>query len=146
MGVVGHPIKLNRGHGWRVPAIENVFLPRADLVLATSWPTVHDVARLDASRGSKVHLLFHHESGTGPEERISAIYALPLHRITFSQFVKNAVEARFGCDIHQVVPAGIDASTFFPEGPRTSATVLMLCHNDPRKGAADGAPFRSYPS
>jgi glycosyltransferase involved in cell wall biosynthesis len=122
----------------RVPTIANVFLTRADLVLATSWPAVHDVARLDASRGRKVHVLFHHESGTGPEERVSATYALPLHRITFSRVVKNAVEAQFGCEIRQVVPAGIDMSTFFPDGPRASDTVLMLYHNDPRKGAADG--------
>jgi glycosyltransferase involved in cell wall biosynthesis len=122
----------------RVPRVANVFLPRGDLVLATSWPTVHSVARLDPSRGKKVHLVFHHESGTGPEHRVSATYALSFHRIALSRFVKDSVQDRFGCEIHDVSPAGVDTALFFPDGQRTDDTVLMLYHNDPRKGADDG--------
>jgi glycosyltransferase involved in cell wall biosynthesis len=122
----------------RVPFIANAFLPRADLVLATSWPAVHSVARLDGSRGKKLHVLFHHESGTGPEERIRATYLLPFHRISFSRSVQLLLNDRFGCEIHDVVPAGVDTALFFPDGERTENTVLMLYHDDPRKGAADG--------
>lgn len=122
----------------RVPCVTNVFLPRGDLVLTTSWPTVYDVTRLDASRGRKVHLVFHHESGTGPEDRVSATYALPFHRIAFSRVVRDSIEARFGCEIHQVIPAAVDTALFFPDGRPTRKTVLMLYHNDPRKGADDG--------
>ena len=70
----------------RVPYVANRFVPRADLVLATSWPTAWSVARLHASRGKKVHLVFHHESGTGPEDSICRTYGLPFHRIAFSRF------------------------------------------------------------
>ena len=122
----------------RVPFIANTFLPRADLVLATSWPVAHDVAGLDRSRGKKIHILFHHESGTGPEERIRATYALPFHRISFSTSVRRLIEDRFACEIHDVVPAGVDTSLFFPDGAPAEPTVLMLYHDDPRKGAADG--------
>jgi len=122
----------------RVPFIGNAFLPRADLVLATSWPVVHDVARLDRSRGKKVHILFHHESGTGPEERMCAGYALPFHRISFSTSVRRLLDERFACAIHDVVPGGVDTTLFFPDGERTGKTVLMLYYNDPRKGAAEG--------
>ena len=122
----------------RVPWVANMFLPEGDLILATSWPTVFDVARVDASRGKKVQILFHHESGTGPEHRISAIYALPWPRVTFSRLVKESIQSRFGCRISHVVPAGIDTATFFEDGPRMAGTVFMMYHNDPRKGAADG--------
>ena len=41
----------------RIPMVRSGFLPRADIVVATSWPTVHDVARLSPSRGQKVPVL-----------------------------------------------------------------------------------------
>ncbi|PYR35989.1 MAG: hypothetical protein DMF93_20715 [Acidobacteria bacterium] len=72
----------------RAPRIATAFLPPADLVVATSWPVVHDVARLHPSRGKKIHLLFHHEAGTGPEDRIRQIYTLPFRRIVFSRRVQ----------------------------------------------------------
>jgi glycosyltransferase involved in cell wall biosynthesis len=121
-----------------VPWIANRFVPRGDVVLATSWPVAHDVAAFDASRGRKVHVVFHHESGTGPEERVAAIYRLPFHRMTLSRVVRDSVASRFGCEIHDVVPAGVDTARFFPDGERVADTVLMLYHNDPRKGADDG--------
>ena len=122
----------------RVPFIASAFLPRADVVLATSWPVVLDVARLAPSRGRKVHILFHHESGTGPEDRICATYGLPFHRISFSRSVQALLAERFGCEIHDVVPAGVDVTRFFPDSERAERTVLMLYHDDPRKGADDG--------
>jgi len=122
----------------RVPFIANAFLPRADVVVATSWPTAHSVARLDASRGTKVQVLFHHESGTGPEARICQTYALPFHRISLSRSVRALLETEFNCRIHDLVPGGVDTSVFFPDGERLNDTVLMLYHNDPRKGASDG--------
>lgn len=122
----------------RVPLVRTAFLPRADLVVATAWPTAHDVARLHASRGRKVHIVMHHESGTGPERRIRAIYSLPFHRITFSHAVRRSIERRFGCAIHGVVPNGVDTTLFFPDAAPQNRSVLFLYHPDPRKGAADG--------
>ena len=123
----------------RVPYIANRFMPQADLVLATSWPTVRSVARLHASRGKKVHLVFHHESGTGSERDIRGTYRLPFHRITFSTSIRDTIEQRFECEIHAIVPAGVDTSLFYPDaGERSRNTLLMLYHNDPRKGADDG--------
>ena len=121
----------------RVPLISNVFLPRADLVVATAWPTAHDVARLHASRGKKVLIVFHHESGTGPEHRIRAIYPLPFYRIAFSHFVRESIERQFGCDVREVVPNGVDTALFFPDGRVAKNSVLFLYHPDPRKGADD---------
>jgi len=122
----------------RVPTIRSIFLPRADLVIATAWPTVEDVRRLSASRGRKLHIAFHHESGTGPEDRIRAIYPLPFYRIAFSPAVRATLEGRFGCRVDAVVPNGVDTALFFPDGPVEEKSVLFLYHPDPRKGATDG--------
>jgi glycosyltransferase involved in cell wall biosynthesis len=122
----------------RVPFIASGFLPRADLVVTTSWPAVTSVAALNRSRGRKIHVLFHHESGTGPEDRIRRTYALPFHRIAFARAIQENIQDRFGCAVDDVVPAGVDPTRFFPDGQRQRDTVLMLYHDDPRKGAGDG--------
>lgn len=121
-----------------VPLIRSMFLPKADVVVAVGWAVANDVARLSDSRGRKVLILFHHESGTGPESQIQAPYRLPFYRIAFSKFVYESITAQFGCTIHDVVPNGIDPSLFFPDGPPESNSVLMLYHPDPRKGPDDG--------
>jgi glycosyltransferase involved in cell wall biosynthesis len=122
----------------RVPLVRTAFLPEADAVVATSWPTAHDVAGLHPSRGRKVHLVMHHEAGTGPEARIRAVYRLPLRRVTISRGVQTELEQAFGCEVAAVVPCSVDPHVFHPEGVRDERAVLMLLHPDPRKGAADG--------
>ena len=122
----------------RVPLVSAAFLPRADAVVATAWPTAHSVARLPASRGRKVHVVMHHETGTGPEARIRRIYALPFYRIAISEVVRRELKATFGCDVEEVVPCGVDTTLFYPDGEVDRSSVLLLYHPDPRKGAADG--------
>ena len=122
----------------RVPFVANAFVPDGDVVVATAWPTAYSVARLNASRGKKLYILFHDESGTGPAERIGRTYGLPFHRLAFSRSVREVLERRFGCTVDDVVPNGVDTTMFFPDGERTEKTVLMLYHNEPRKGANDG--------
>jgi glycosyltransferase involved in cell wall biosynthesis len=122
----------------RVPLIRSMFLPAADVVVAAGWPVAHDVARLSRSRGTKVLIVFHHEEGTGPDQRIESIYQLPYYRIAFSEFVRQSITMRFECTIHEVVPNGVDRSLFFPDGEAEPRSILFLYHPDPRKGAADG--------
>jgi glycosyltransferase involved in cell wall biosynthesis len=122
----------------RPPIIVSRFMPRADVVVATSWPTAYDVAALHPRCGRKVHVVMHHERGTGPDGRLRGLYALEVERLTISEAVRDEVREAFGCAIRAVVPGGIDAAVFFPEGQRQRATVCMLYHPDPRKGADDG--------
>jgi glycosyltransferase involved in cell wall biosynthesis len=121
-----------------VPLIRGYFLPKADVVIAAGWAVAHDVARAGDSCGRKVLIVFHHESGTGREDRVRAIYDLPFYRIAFSEFVRQSITREFGCTIHDVVPNGVDTSLFYPDGPAESQSVLFLYHPDPRKGADDG--------
>jgi glycosyltransferase involved in cell wall biosynthesis len=122
----------------KVPLIHNVFMPEADVVVATAWPTAHDVARLSPSKGRKVHIVMHHESGSGPEQPIRDVYGLPFHRIAFSEFVRTSVKERFECHVDQVVTNGVDTSLFYQEGDPRPCRVFMMYHPDPRKGADDG--------
>jgi glycosyltransferase involved in cell wall biosynthesis len=122
----------------RVPLIQSSFMPRADVVIACGWAVAHDVAALNRSCGRKALIVFHHESGTGPEDEIRSSYRLPFHRIAFSEFVRASIASAFGCEIHDVVPNGVDRSIFFPDGAAEPNSVLLLYHPDPRKGADDG--------
>jgi glycosyltransferase involved in cell wall biosynthesis len=122
----------------RVPLIRNAFMPKADVVVATAWPTAHDVSRLSPSRGRHVHIVMHHETGSGPEAPIRDVYRLPFHRIAFSDFVRGSVKARFGCHVDQVVTNGVDTSLFYPDGEPRPRKVFMMYHPDPRKGGDDG--------
>jgi glycosyltransferase involved in cell wall biosynthesis len=121
-----------------VPWIHHRFLPSADVVIATAWPTVRDVARLPRRCGTKVHIVMHHESQTGPESRIESIYRFDFFRIAFSRATASSIQERFGCRIDVVVPNGINPAIFFRDGDCRDASVLFLYHPDPRKGAADG--------
>jgi glycosyltransferase involved in cell wall biosynthesis len=121
----------------RAPLIRSRFLPRADVVIATAWPTANDVARLAESCGRKVHVVMHHEQGTGSERRIRANYRHPFYRITLSRYVGQQLREQFGCAVDDVVPAAVDTRTFFRDGEREPNSVLLLYHPDPRKGGED---------
>ena len=123
----------------RVPLIRTHWLPQSDVVVAVSWPAVHDVFRLSGSCGQKVHIIMHHESGTGPEKEIRKIYQMPFHRIAYAQSVAKQMREEFNCEVHDVVPNGVNLKVFYPEHvQREDRKVLMLYHPDPRKGADDG--------
>lgn len=127
-----------RCHVRCVPCIHRAFAPSADVVVATAWPTVFDVYRLPRRCGAKVHVVMHHESGTGPDSRIDSVYAFDFFRIAFSRSVADDVLRRFECPIDVVVPNGVNPAVFFPDGEPRSRSVLFLYHPDPRKGAVDG--------
>lgn len=122
----------------RVPRIGNAYLPDADVVVATSWPTALDVAGLAPRKGRGVHLLMHHEAGTGSEKTIRSVYRLPLRRLALSQAVRAQIESEFGAEIREVVPAGVDPEVFFPDGESRLDTVLMIVHPAAHKGGRDG--------
>jgi glycosyltransferase involved in cell wall biosynthesis len=121
-----------------VPWIHRTFMPSADVVVATAWPTVFDVSGLPARCGAKVHVVMHHESGTGPDSSIDSVYRFDFFRIAFSRSIATGIEDRFACRIDAVVPNGVNPRVFFPDGEPRSRSVLFLYHPDPRKGAADG--------
>lgn len=123
----------------RVPLIRSAWLPESDVVIAVGWPTVRDVFRLHPSQGRKVHIVMHHETGTGPEEEIRKIYRMPFYRIAYSRNVATQMQNDFQCEIRDVVPNGVNLQIFSPDQERRKQrSVLMLYHPDPRKGASDG--------
>jgi glycosyltransferase involved in cell wall biosynthesis len=121
----------------QVPKISDRYVPNADIVIATAWPTAHDVAKLSPAKGKQIYFIQHYEIDSGSQEQVDPTYNLPMYRFAGCEAVRHELLERFGSDA-QVIRHGVDLNLFFPEGTPNAWTVVMPYHPDPRKGAADG--------
>jgi glycosyltransferase involved in cell wall biosynthesis len=118
---------------WRAEA-----LPEGDALVATAWPSAPIVAEAPEHCGRKFYLVQHYESlYHGPRALVDATYRLPLRKIAISTWLAGIVREKFGhsCEI-LVTP--VDLDLFSPVGVPDPARVLMLHHDYPWKGVADG--------
>lgn len=122
----------------RVPLIRERYLPDADIVIATAWPTAYDVARLSPAKGKPVYFIMHYEVDSGPAALVEGTYSLPMYRLTIAELTRHLLQEKFNCPVAEVVPCGVDPRVFFADGEAEPMTVLMFYSPDPRKGAADG--------
>jgi glycosyltransferase involved in cell wall biosynthesis len=134
------PMQPVRGVVEMVPWITDAFVPDAEAVVATAWPTAYSVASLSPRKGVGCYLVQHREVDSGPATRVDHTYRLPLHRIAGSHFTARLLRRELGVEVEDVVQNAIDVPFWSagPEagGPRTG--VLMSHHRGPRKGAVDG--------
>jgi glycosyltransferase involved in cell wall biosynthesis len=129
-----HPLKAPL---LQVPKLSNQYLPDADIVIATAWPTAHDVVKLSPAKGKQIYFIQHYEIDSGSQEQVDPTYKLLMHRFTACEAVRHELLERFGSE-SQVIRHGVDLNLFFPEGTPNAWTVVMPYHPDPRKGAVDG--------
>lgn len=125
-----------------VPMIADPFLPDADAVVATAWPTAYSVFRLSAAKGAKCYLVQHREIDTGLPRAVDGTYRLPLFRIAGSDYTARLLREMVGVEAYAVVPNGVDVAFWSgcPE-PRPERSGVLMPHaplGGTRKGAADG--------
>lgn len=123
-----------------VPLIADPFLPDADAVVATAWPTAYSVFRLSASKGAKCYLVQHREIDSGLPRAVDGTYRLPLFRIAGSDYTARLLRGTVGVEADAVVPNGVDVAFWSacPEPRPNRSGVLMPHAPGVRKGAADG--------
>ncbi len=133
----GQPV---RGEMQRVPWVDAAFLPDADVVVATAWPTAYSVARLPRAKGVPCYLVQHREIDSGPVARVDATYRLPLHRIAISHDTQRRLRSEVGVEVEDVAAGGTDVAFWSGGGVPAAgrAGVLIPLHDGERKGAADG--------
>lgn len=122
-----------------VPALHPIFIPNADVCVATWWQTAERLAHFPASKGSKIYLIQSHEIWGGPEERVMATWRLPLEKIVIARWLEK-IANDLGEHPHYI-PNGLDFERFgldIPIAERSPATVAMLYHDANIKGSADG--------
>jgi len=122
------------------PRINNKFVPDADAIVATAWPTARSIARLSPRKGAKCYIVQHREIDSGLPEDVDATYRMPLFRIAGSEYTARLLREEVGVEADAVVRNGIDVA-FWSQGPvprPARAGVLMPHAPGERKGARDG--------
>jgi glycosyltransferase involved in cell wall biosynthesis len=121
-----------------VPWIAPRFVPDADVVVATAWPTAYAVARLPARCGRGAYLIQHREIDSGPARLVDPTYRLPLFRIAGSRYSADLMKRELGTEFHAVAPNGVDVAFWSAIDSAPRAGVLVPHLPGARKGAADG--------
>jgi glycosyltransferase involved in cell wall biosynthesis len=123
------------------PLIRGMYLPPADVVLATAWPTAYSVARLPASRGRKFYFIQHYETWTGNIPAIDRSFPLLGDGlITIAPWLTDLMKKKFGLNVAGEVHNGIDLGRFSPpeSKPEDHIAILMMFHTAIYKGTGDG--------
>lgn len=124
----------------RVPVLAERYIPDADIVVATSWPTAYCVSKYSASKGEKFYLVQHYETWDGPEKLVNDSYRLGLRIIVNSTWLKNILEDKLGIEVEELIPHSPDPA-FYPENRERAGRVLriLMPHRKGEwKGVADG--------
>lgn len=124
----------------RVLKISNCTTPKADIIVATAWPTAFDVYKLDKRRGKKVYFIMHYEIDSGIKSLVDKTYKLPMIKIAISTATKRDIESKFNEKINEVIPIGIEAEYFFNDKKQFKKRKTVMLYYDPqeRKGGMDG--------
>lgn len=116
-------------------------LREADVLLATAWQSAPVVAAARPRCGAKFYLVQHYEAlYHGRPDAVDATYRLPLRKIVISSWLRDVMREKFDADA-EVLVTPVDARLFHPvPHPRDPGPprVLMLHHDYPWKGVADG--------
>jgi len=123
-----------------VPEWSAATVPTGDAVIATAWQSVEAVAAAPARCGRKFYFIQHYESlYHGDAARVDATYRVPLRKIVISTWLADLMAERFQTPA-AVVVTPVDATLFRPIEVEDDGRlrVLMLFHEYPWKGVADG--------
>jgi glycosyltransferase involved in cell wall biosynthesis len=86
-----------------VPIIADMFIPDADIVIATSWTSSYAVNKLSERKGKKVYLVQDYEIWNSNEKMVDGSYSLPLFKITVSKYLKNLLGDKFNSKSEEIL-------------------------------------------
>jgi glycosyltransferase involved in cell wall biosynthesis len=96
---------------WR--PVTTADLPDADAVIATWWNTALPVAKLPNSKGRKFYFIQGYEVFDYLHvDEVVASYALPLTKITISNYIRDQIAEHHGITGVSVVPNAVDTDQF----------------------------------
>ena len=123
-----------------VPEWSAARVPDGDVLIATAWQSVETVAAAPARCGRKFYFIQHYESlYHGEAARVDATYRVPLRKIVISTWLADVMAERFDTPA-AVVVTPVEPGLFHPVPAEEDGKlrVLMLFHEYPWKGVADG--------
>jgi len=122
-----------------VPWISDIFIPQADAVIATAWPTAYDVARLSPEKGRKFYFVQHYEIWSGRADKVDDSYRLPLNIITIAPWLTELMKSKFNRNDITEIHNGIRLDKFYPPADKdfNRASILLMAHDLEWKGTKD---------
>jgi hypothetical protein len=116
-------------------------IPEGDVIVATWWADVYDVARCGPDKGEKFHIIRSYEVWGGPDDKVNKAYTLPLHKVAISSWLKSLIEDKFRVPVHGPIMDGIDMNVFYMEREDFTAhfprRVGLMYRRSPLKGMRD---------
>lgn len=122
-----------------VPTSDPRYIPDADVLFATAWPTVASVLRCPPEKGEKCYFIQHYETWMGPKDLVDATWRAPLHKVVVSRWLQQLSEELGAHDVTYIRNA-IDHSTYRVVRPIEARPrqVVMMCSPVGFKGSQDG--------
>jgi glycosyltransferase involved in cell wall biosynthesis len=121
--------------------INDIFIPNADAVVATVWPTAYDVVKLSDKKGRKFYFVQHYEIWCGgPVERVDGSYRLPLNIITIAPWLTDLMKSKFNRNDVTEIHNGIRFDKFYPPASGkifAPPSILLMAHDLEWKGTKD---------
>lgn len=131
--------KLDKGVTW-VPMITDKYIRKADITIATAWPTAYQVNKLSEKCGKKAYFIQGYEVWDN-EAMGKKSYELPLEHIVIAKWINDILVNELHVKSGYIVRNGIDTQDFVPSKTQNhskSVSCLMLYHQLPQKGIEDG--------
>jgi glycosyltransferase involved in cell wall biosynthesis len=123
-----------------IPSLSRMFLPRAEVYVATWWTTAERLMAMPELPGRKLYLIQHLETWVGFTDQVMATWKAPLEKIVIARWLEDvAHEMGEKCDY---IPNGLDFEKFGLDTPieeRDPLHLAMLYSPGVTwKGSADG--------
>lgn len=122
------------------PKLLSRYMPKADILVASSWQTAHAAADMPSDVGKKFYFVQHHESlWTREKGKAERTYRLPLTKLVISTWLKEIMMNVYRQESHLFVTP-VDQTRFFCEKKQWNLPrkVCLLHHDYDWKGFAEG--------
>lgn len=123
----------------RIPSLQPRFIPRADALIATSWPTAEALHAASPRVGQGFYLIQGYETWSGPASRVEATWRLPFPKIVVAGWLLELGRRLGARDLHCITNA-VDHTAFRLVRPidlRPKCVAMMVSHQA-LKGSKDG--------
>jgi len=121
-----------------VPSLSNYFIRKADVSIATQWPTAFLLNELLPSRGTKLYFVQGYEVWKSDVKKVDASYKLQMKIITNSSYLKSLLFEKFAVE-SDVVLNGIDFKRFnhLRKSLNRNLTISFISHTLSQKGSTE---------
>jgi L-malate glycosyltransferase len=121
-----------------IPNSHARYVPQADVLFATGWPTVRSVLECPPDRGEKIYLIQGYEVYHASKNMVDAGWRAPLHKIVVAKWLLE-IGQTLGCQDLTYIPNAIDHERYRMIRPiaNRSRQISMVFSKAPVKGCLD---------